>query len=84
MRNALFAFVSIVSAVWFASRAESQSIATPANVAAAIEKSISFLVFQQKKDGPRSGSWEGHIDYGAGQTSLVTLALLLSFRNVGW
>ena len=63
MRNALFAFVSIVSAVSFLSRAESQTIATPANVAAAIEKSVSYLVFQQKKDGPRSGSWEGHSGY---------------------
>lgn len=55
--------------------------ATPANVAAAIEKCVSFLVNEQKKDGQRAGSWSGFPDYGTGQTSLVTLALLSAGKS---
>ena len=81
MRTTLIAFISALSVLLFAARGESQNIATPANVAAAIEKCVSYLVFEQKKDGQRSGSWEGHNDYGAGQTSLVTLALISAGKS---
>ena len=55
--------------------------ATPANVAVAIEKCVSFLIAEQKKDGDRKGSWTGYLEYGTGQTSLVTLALLSAGKN---
>ena len=82
IRSAIVAFISIATALLLAHRGETQSIATPANVAAAIEKSVSFLVLQQKKDGQRTGSWEGYSDYGAGQTSLVTLALISAGTSI--
>ena len=82
MRSAAIAFISIATALLVAHRGETQSIATPTNVAAAIEKSVSFLVLQQKKDGQRSGSWEGYSDYGAGQTSLVTLSLISAGKSI--
>ena len=82
MRSATIAFISIATALLLVSRGETQSIATPANVAAAIEKSVSFLSFQQKKDGQRSGSWDGWADYGAGQTSLVTLSLISAGKSI--
>ena len=47
-----------------------------AKVSAAIDRCISFLVNEQKKDGQRGGSWVGAPEYGTGQTCLVTLALL--------
>lgn len=47
-----------------------------AKVSAAIDRCVSFLVNEQKKDGQRGGSWVGNGDYGTGQTCLVTLALL--------
>ena len=53
--------------------------ATPENVAAAIEKCVTFLSLAQIKGGERNGSWFGSDnvkEYGTGQTSLVTLALL--------
>ena len=84
MRIPLLALTSFLSAA-FAPIAVAQiaqnTKATPANVSAAIEKCVSFLVAEQKKDGDRRGSWTGYLDYGTGQTSLVTLALLSAGKN---
>ena len=84
MRIALLALTSILIAA-FSPMALAQNApntkATPANVTAAIEKCVSFLVAEQKKDGDRKGSWTGYLEYGTGQTSLVTLALLSAGKN---
>jgi len=61
--------------------AQNKLKATPANVTAAIEKSVSFLRKEQNTKGVRSGSWTGHENYGCGQTALVTLALLSAGRD---
>ncbi len=84
MRITLLALALILIAV-FAPVAVAQNLpntkATPANVSAAIEKCISFLIAEQMKDGDRKGSWTGYLEYGTGQTSLVTLALLSAGKN---
>ena len=84
MRIPLLALTSILIAA-FSPMALAQNApntkATPANVTAAIEKCVSFLVAEQKKDGDRKGSWTGYLEYGTGQTSLVTLALLSAGKN---
>jgi len=84
MRITLLALALILIAV-FAPVAVAQNLpntkATPANVSAAIEKCVSFLVAEQKKDGDRKGSWTGYLEYGTGQTSLVTLSLLSAGKN---
>ncbi len=49
---------------------------TPANVEAAIDRCVSYLAREQKKDGQRTGAWAGAESFGTGQTCLVTLALI--------
>ncbi|MFY8200379.1 MAG: DUF4159 domain-containing protein, partial [Pirellula staleyi] len=54
---------------------------TPAAVSASIAQCVSFLEKSQETAG-RRGSWPGHLEYGTGQTCLVTLALLSAGQSV--
>ena len=55
---------------------------TPAAVSASINQCVEFLMRRQENEG-RRGSWPGHYpEYGTGQTSLVTLALLSAGQSI--
>jgi len=81
MRIPLLALTSLLVVVLTENALAQNKKATPANVAAAIEKCVSFLVNEQNKNGQRAGAWSGWPDYGTGQTSLVTLALLSAGKS---
>ena len=84
MRIPLLAMTSLLIAVFalnVVAQNQPNTRVTPANVSAAIDKCVSYLVAEQKKDGDRKGSWSGYLDYGTGETSLVTLALLSAGKN---
>ena len=80
MRVLLFALTSILIFTFVPSAVAQNTKVTPANVSAAIEKCVSFLINEQLKDGDRRGAWAGHELYNTGQTCLVTLALLSAGR----
>ena len=54
---------------------------TPAAVSASIAQCVSFLEKSQETAG-RRGSWPGQLEYGTGQTCLVTLALLSAGQSI--
>ncbi len=81
MRITILALTSLFAVVLTGNAVAQNKKATPANVTAAIEKCVSFLVNEQKKEGQRAGSWAGYPEYGTGQTSLVTLALLSAGKS---
>ena len=80
MRILLFALTSILIFTFVPNAVAQNTKVTPANVSAAIEKCVSFLINEQLKDGDRRGAWAGHELYNTGQTCLVTLALLSAGR----
>ncbi len=77
MRNRPMAFIAVLLTVLVAPSADAQKLeVTPANVSAAIERCVTYLGREQKRDGQRRGAWAGAETFGTGQTCLVTLALL--------
>ncbi len=82
MRNRLNVCIAILLSLLAAPSAEAQKMeVTAASVSAAIEKCVTYLSREQKRDGQRRGAWAGNEGFGTGQTCLVTLALLSAGKS---